>query len=264
MFYDQKLQNILNLLDLQPYWTSRELADRLGISRSTVQRCLEDLHRSGLVQRIHGGVRRNNAGLLLPVPPDERSQTDTAAKQEICCEAAKFLETGGYVYLDAGTTILPLAQQVTRSQYPNMHFVTNDVAIALALAQRDINHTLLGGRVHPVTQTISGPAGQAQVAEFHFDTCFISADGVDPEYGVTCSLNDEAHLKRQVMKQSVKKILLAAGAKWGRHLGSRIAKLEEFNVFITEQGTGKNSKMEKACRADGLELIIASEHQEKK
>jgi DeoR family transcriptional regulator of aga operon len=256
MFYDQKLENILELLDRQPYWTSKALAEQLGISRSTVQRCLEDLHRSGLALRIHGGVRRNNPSLPQPLPLDERSRTDIPAKQAICQEAGKLIGTGGYIYLDAGTTVLPLARQLSRSLFPEVHFVTNDLSIALTLAQREMHHTLLGGRVHPVTQTISGPVSQSQIGDFHFDTCFISANGVDPEYGVTCSLNDEAHLKRLVMKQSTRKVLLAASGKWGRHSGSRISRLEDFDVFITEQA---NVKVRKICKTKGLGLITASD-----
>ncbi len=257
MFYDQKLENILELLDLQPYWTSKALAEKLGISRSTVQRCLDDLHRSGRALRIHGGVRRNNPSLLLPLPLDERSRTDIPAKQAICQEAVKLIGADGYIYLDAGTTILPLARLLNTTQFPQAHFVTNDLTIALTLSQREIHHTLLGGRVHPVTQTISGPVSQSQIGDFHFDTCFISANGVDPDYGVTCSLNDEAHLKRLVMKQSTRKVLLAAGGKWGRHSGSRISRLEDFDVYITEQA---NIKIRKICKIKGLGLITASEH----
>jgi DeoR/GlpR family transcriptional regulator of sugar metabolism len=257
MFYTEKLEKILELLERQPYWTSKDLSETLGISRSTVQRCLEDLQNAGRAQRIHGGVRGNNAGLLLPVPVNERSQTDIPAKEAICRAAEKFIGTSGYVYLDAGTTVLPLARQLSRAQYPQVHFVTNDLTIALALAQREMNHTLLGGRVHPVTQTISGPASQSQASEFYFDTCFLSADGIDPDYGVTCSLQEEAHLKHQVMKQSIRKILLGTGAKWGRRLGARISRLEEFDLFITAPA---NAKIQKVCKMKGLELITASDH----
>jgi DeoR/GlpR family transcriptional regulator of sugar metabolism len=257
MFYDQKLENILKLLERQPYWTSKALAENLGISRSTVQRCLEDLHRSGLALRIHGGVRRNNPSLQLPLPLDERSRTDIPAKQAICQEAGKLIGAEGYVYLDAGTTVLPLARQLSKTQFPQVHFVTNDLTIALTLSEREMNHTLLGGRVHPVTQTISGPVSQSQVGDLHFDTCFISATGIDPDYGVTCSLNDEAHLKRLVMKQSTRKVLLAASGKWGQHSGSRISRLEDFDLFITEQA---NLKIRKICKIKGLGLITASDH----
>jgi DeoR/GlpR family transcriptional regulator of sugar metabolism len=40
MFYHQKLDKTLELPEIRPYWSSRDLADRLQISRSTIQRCL--------------------------------------------------------------------------------------------------------------------------------------------------------------------------------------------------------------------------------
>lgn len=252
MFYQQKLDRILELLKLQPYWTSRDLAIKLDISRSTVQRCLDDLHQAGLAERFHGGIRKINAGAMPPIPLNERNQRDIAAKQIIGRCALPFVGSQGYVYLDAGTTILPLSQELNKSRHQQVHFVTNDVSIALTLAQKQLDHTLLGGRLHPITQTISGPASQAQIVEFHFDVCFISADGIDPKHGVTCSLNDEAHLKRQAMKQSTQKILLGSSTKWEQCAGSRISKLEDFNLFITEQAIAKTQKI---CKDIGLQII---------
>jgi DeoR family fructose operon transcriptional repressor len=252
MFYQQKLDIILELLEVQPYWTSKDLSIKLDISRSTVQRCLDDLHQSGLAERIHGGIRKINGSTIPPIPLNERNQLDTDAKQIIGRCALPFVGSQGYVYLDAGTTVLPLSQQLNKSQHQQVHFVTNDVSIALILAQKQLDHTLLGGRLHPITQTISGPASQAQITEFHFDVCFISADGIDPQHGVTCSLNDEAHLKRQAMKQSTQKVLLGSSAKWEHCAGSRISKLEDFNIFITEQAA---SKIQKISKQMGLQII---------
>ncbi len=258
MFYDQKCDRILELLETQPYWTSKALSQKLGVSRSTVQRCLEDLHRTGRAKRIHGGVRRIDVGVGFPVPLNERSRMDTAAKETIGRRAMALLGESGYVYLDAGTSILPLAQSLDKAQHRAIHFVTNDVSIALVLARQELSHTLLSGRIHPVTQTISGPASLAQISEFHFDTCFISADGIDSLYGVTCLLNDEACLKCQAMRQSTTKVLLAASGKWGQRFGSRIGSLDRFDSFITEKAT---ASMRKGCRAKGLNLIVAGDGQ---
>jgi DeoR family fructose operon transcriptional repressor len=252
MFYHEKLEKILELLNDQPCWSSKDLADRLGISRSTVQRCLDDLDRTGQAERIHGGVRRKPTSLVQPVPLDERNQTDAQAKRDICKEAMSFIGQSGYVYIDAGTTTLPIADHLNKTQHQQIHFVTNDVFIALALARLELNHTLLSGRLHPITQTISGPVSQAQITEFHFDVCFISADGIDGEYGVTCTLNDEAYLKRQAMKQSATKVLLGAEGKWNHRAGSLIAKLEDFNVHITNQASPQTVKL---CKKLGLQIV---------
>jgi DeoR family fructose operon transcriptional repressor len=179
---------------------------------------------------------------------------DAAAKQAIGQSALQFVNAEGYVYLDAGTSVLPLAQLLKNPQHRRIHFVTNDVSIALELARHDLNHTLLSGRLHPVTQTISGPASLSQITDFHFDTCFISADGIDSEYGITCSINDEACLKRHAMKQSQRKVLLAASGKWGQRFGSRIGPLDRFDIFVTEKTT---PVMKKSCRSAGLNLILA-------
>jgi Mn-dependent DtxR family transcriptional regulator len=50
--HDQKLESIIALLKEEPYWTSKDIAEKLKISRSTVQKCLQELHEENIVQRV--------------------------------------------------------------------------------------------------------------------------------------------------------------------------------------------------------------------
>jgi len=221
-FYHQKLEKIIELLEQKPYWKSKTLAAKLKVSKSTIQRCLQELHDTGQAERIHGGVRRINSQISMPVSVDERIERDLEAKESICEKALELFPATGYVYIDAGTTTLPLAQKVDNVKYCRLTFVTNSASIAISLARRKPKHILLSGQVHPITQTISGPVAQSQICDYNFDVCFISADGIDSDYGVTCSLSDEALLKRQALKQSDRKVLLAASSKWKVHSGTLI------------------------------------------
>jgi DeoR/GlpR family transcriptional regulator of sugar metabolism len=256
IFHDQKLERILELVKSQPYWTSISLAKELGISRSTVQKCLQELHDAGLVERIHGGVRRAGRNFSAPVSVNDRLGEDRHAKEMICHEAMKLMPAKGFIYIDAGTTTLPLAEQLARNGAERqLMCVTNDVMIASALAKAQVRHNLLGGQLHPVTQTISGPLSEEQLTGYQFDICFISVDSVWPSGTVTSALVEESRLKRLAMRQSNEKALLAATSKFVQKSGSIIGKIGDFGYWVTETA---NPEMTKLCETAGVQIIVFS------
>jgi DeoR family fructose operon transcriptional repressor len=261
MFHDEKIEKIIALLQVQPYWKSVILAKKLNISKSTVQRCLLELDNRGIAERIHGGVRRKNHAMPNPVSLDERLLKDKLAKEHIAAAAVKLLPTEGYIYLDAGTTVLPLAQAMAKVSTTGITAVTNDVTITVALAQQNIAHILLGGRLHPITQSLSGPVSQNQILDFNFQVCFISADSIDANGNVSCPLDDEAMLKRAAIRNSTQKILLAASSKWNRQSNIIIAKLKNFDVWITDKA---EAGMESLCKHNDVTLIVTAPLTKKK
>ncbi|OHB60101.1 MAG: hypothetical protein A2Y12_09140 [Planctomycetes bacterium GWF2_42_9] len=255
LLHDEKLEKILELLKLQPYWKTKDLAAKLGTSKSTAQKCLQELHEVGLVERVHGGARQKNITANTPVSVDKRMSEDFPAKQRMCAESFKFIPKSGYIYLDAGTTILPLAQRIAEnSNGKNIVIVTNDVSIAVALAKSQIHHILLGGHIHPVTQSISGTEAMNQLSKYSFDVCFISADSISPQGNVKAVIVEEANLKNMAMKLSAVKILMAASSKFFSSSGVQLSHLADFSGWVTDKTT---PAMTKLCSSAGIDLIKA-------
>lgn len=251
MLHDQKIEKIMELLSIRPYWTSIDLTEKIGASRSTIQRLVQELHDAGLAERIHGGIKRIDKRLSGPITVEKRVEEDSQAKEIIANTAITLLPETGYVYLDAGTTLWPLAAKLNNHGHMNLRFITNDVAIASILAQKSISHILLGGNLHPVTKTLSGPVSQEQLSQYNFEVCFISVNGVDKEGNVTCSVIEEAILKKQVMKQSVRKVLMAAASKWDKQAPAKIADLKDFDIWVCDE---PQKEIKRFCRQNGVEL----------
>ena len=254
MFHDEKLEKILEMLQLQPYWKSIDLAQKLCISKSTVQRCLQELDDRGIAERIHGGIRRKNQSPLVPSSLDERIARDVGAKERMARAAAGLFPDSGYVYIDAGTTTLPLAHALGKVKQKKCTVVSNDVSIAIVLARHQIEHILLTGRIHPVTQSISGTASQNQLLDFHFNVCFISADGIDNNGNITCALADEAMLKCLAIRNSDIRILLAASSKWNTRSNTRIVKIDAFDMWVTDDSS---APIKALCRHNDVKMLAA-------
>ena len=254
-FHEQKIDKILSLLNKKTYWNTAELAAELETSRSTIQRCLKELDDMGLVQRIHGGVKKPQSEVIIsPVSLDDRLKKNLPAKQAICRKALTLLGTQEVMYLDAGTTIFPLVQLLDSSPQNHIEVITNDVTSALELSRRQIKHVLLGGQMHPVTQSLSGPHTQMLLGHFIFDICLISTDSIDPDSNVSCSVSSEAILKRLAVERSKKSVLMATREKWRKNAGSFIGTLKDFDYWIIDEAL---PEIKDACRSAGVELIEA-------
>jgi DeoR family fructose operon transcriptional repressor len=255
LLHDEKLETILELLRLQPYWKTKDLAEKLGTSRSTAQKCLQELHDVGMVERIHGGARQKNITSNTPVSVDKRMNEDFPAKQRISFETFKLLPKSGYIYLDAGTTVLPLAQRIAEnSNDKNIVAVTNDVLIAVTLAKSKVSHILLGGHIHPITQSISGTEAMNQLSKYSFDACFISADSINAQGNVKAVISEEANLKNMALKLSALKILMAASSKFFNSSGVKVSDLTDFSTWVTDKST---PAMTKLCSSAGIDLVKA-------
>ena len=253
MFHDEKVEKIIQLLEIKPYWKSIELAKEVGTSRSTIQRCLQELQDTGLAERIHGGIKRRDQRISAPIALDNRIKEDIKEKERIADLAITYIPKIGYVYLDAGTTLLPLVSKLNSNSNSGPVYITNDVAIASLLAQRGLAHHLIGGQLHPVTQTLSGSVSLEQMMQYNFELCFISANGIAENGTVACSVVEEAILKRQAVQQSSLKILLASSSKWRKKAPTVISGIESFDICIT----GKpNAGLKKVCKENNTKFII--------
>jgi DeoR family transcriptional regulator, fructose operon transcriptional repressor len=252
-FRDQKLDRIIALLEEREYWSTQELETAVGASRSTIQRLVEELQRRGSLTRIHGGVRRTHRSAVRPTAISARSEADVEAKRRICFLLFDVMPRSGLVYLDAGTTIYPLASIVSPATHGAVEFVTNDVRTAAMLSERGLHHLLLGGQMHMITGSVSGPVTQQLIGNYHFDMALISVDAIASGGQVVASVTNEALLKRSAMENARESVLVATTSKRRDYAGTVIAPLDRFDVWVAEDDS---QAIRKQCDAAGVRLIV--------
>mgnify|MGYP000001815238 CR=1 FL=1 len=86
----------------------------------------------------------------------ERNQEE---KRRIAKRALAFIGENDTVYLDSGTTTFELAKLLCTFSKP-VSVVTNDLNIALLLADSPVDVTVTGGNVQKKTQSIMGRASE--------------------------------------------------------------------------------------------------------
>ena len=189
------------------------LANALNVSEETVRRTVKALAKSGLVQRVHGGVYLTNAEALTPLVA--RLGKRTIEKARIATRAIDLIPNGSCVFLDVGSTTAFVAEGLKNKR--NLTIVTNGLHAAQALMNFNENRVFLaGGELQMVESGAFGTDTINYVARFNFDVAIFSVDGIDPSDGFLLAAAGEAELARNIARRARRTIVVADHNKFGQ------------------------------------------------
>jgi len=205
----RRRQQILQLLQLggTGSLSVEEIAERFGVSFATVRRDLGRLHQDGQITRTYGGVALAGPTEL---SISQRHQEFTHEKDAIGQRAADLVDDGAVVILDAGTTTEFVARHLDAA---GVTVFTNSIGVInILLRSEDVSVIVLGGRLRPLNETISGSEAENMLRSVVADFAFIGADAVHPQYGIASRTLEQSRL-RTLMMQRAWKIVVAAESR---------------------------------------------------
>lgn len=233
---------ILQLISEKGAVTVAELCDQFDVSDMTIRRDLSMLERASLLRRIHGGAVSARGRSYEP-PVLTRVQEARRAKQAIGRYAATLVHEGNSIALDIGTTTLELARNITRLQ--DLTVLTNSLPIAnLLLDQPGIQLMVCGGIVRPGEHSMIGPLAEYTFSRYYIDTAFIGIGGVDLQAGLTEYNLDDAEVKRHMIQNCQRCVLLTDSRKFGLKTFASVAPLSVVSDIVTDDG------LDDACREE--------------
>jgi DeoR family fructose operon transcriptional repressor len=254
--YPEERQHALALLVEQRGRLSvTAAAEQFGVTTETVRRDLAVLERAGMLRRVHGGAVPVSAVALVELGLGERTGRLAEQKAKIACAALDFLPgANGSIILDGGTTTAALAELLPTDR--RLLVVTNAVPIAARLAHAPgVTVQVLGGRVRGVTQCTVGETAIRKLDDLRADVAFLGTNGITTTYGFTTPDEDEASVKRAMVRAGQRVVVLADSSKLDRETLVRFAAPEDVDVLITDDGADPEvlASLEKA----GLEVVVA-------
>lgn len=202
-------------------------------STMTLRRDLKYLEDQGFVKRTRGGAVALDR--LSPAAEDlyaERALENIEAKHTIAEKALQFVEHGGSIYIDSGTTMM----MFTRAM-PDEHIsvLTSGLNIALELTRKTRPQiAIVGGQVNRSTISVSGANSESTIGEVNIDTAFIAASGYSPENGFTSGSYTESELKRQIIQKARRTVILMDSNKVDRIMAYTFADLDDIDVLVSD------------------------------
>ncbi|WP_297197734.1 DeoR/GlpR family DNA-binding transcription regulator [uncultured Pluralibacter sp.] len=226
-----RLEQIMDYLKSHNLVTVDELVSVTDASPATIRRDLIKLDQEGVISRTHGGVTLNR---FIPAQPTtlEKSQRHLAEKRAIAARAASLVKAGDAVVLDAGTTMIELARHLTHLP---LRVITSDLHIALFLAEyKQIEVTIIGGRIDDSSQSCVGEHARRFLNDIWPDIAFASCNGWDFDRGITSPTEEKAALKRDLIVNATRRVLLADSSKYGKWALFNVARLHSLTDIITD------------------------------
>ena len=248
-----RLEQIMDYLKGHNLVTVDQLVTITNASPATIRRDLIKLDQEGVISRSHGGVTLNR---FIPSQPTtlEKMQHNLSEKHAIACAAASLVKAGDAIVLDAGTTMIELARQLTHLP---LRVITSDLHIALFLSEfKQIEVTIIGGRIDDTSQSCIGDHGRKLLQGIWPGLAFVSCNGWDLEKGITSPTEEKAALKRALIDNAQRRVLLADSSKYGAWSLFNVARLDSLTDIVTDSHLGDDIRQKLAVLP--ARLTIAS------
>ncbi|HHT95840.1 MAG TPA: DeoR/GlpR family DNA-binding transcription regulator [Clostridia bacterium] len=224
------------------------------VSEMTIRRDLILLEDKGYAVRTHGGAVSINR--FKKAGEDETGYTVRQAenvekKAIIARKASHFIEKDRSVYLDAGSTVMGLANLLTDMK--GCTFITSAVNTALKLASTDNSVILLGGTISPNTLACSGPEAMQMLEIMNIDLAVMGASGFSAEKGFSVSNMHDAKLKTRIIEKARKTIMLADSTKIDKDKAYTFCRLKDVDIWVCD--TMPDDKVLDKCKKDNVLVV---------
>ncbi len=228
---NHRVEQIIEYLKLHNIVTVDDLVKVVTASPATIRRDLIKLDEQGVITRTHGGVSLNRFVAAQPTT-NEKILRNTKEKQHIAEAAAALVNPGDSVVIDAGTTSMALVRNLIHMP---LRVITVDLHIALFLSEfKQIEVIVTGGKVDESSQSTIGEHSRALLRSIHPDIAFITCNSWSVEKGITTPTEEKAWLKRDLIANASKKILIADSDKYGKYSLYKACDLEDTSAIITD------------------------------
>lgn len=233
--FDKRREDILALLQESTVLPIKEISERLLVSEMTIRRDLEKMEREGIVQRSFGGVSLVK-GIYIEKPIPVRAANMPQAKRRMAALASNMVEDGDAVFLDTGTTIYELSKRISKKR---VHIATSSIQTSISASKGSAKVLLSGGEMDQTYQVLFGRTAENFYRTMYAKYAFVSAGGVSLLQGVTEYTEPGANLKRIMLEQAEKRVLIADHTKFDVIQLFKAVDIDFFHCVITDVTPGE-------------------------
>ena len=214
MIQSQRYQKIEERAVEKGVINTKEMAELLGVTETTIRRDFEELEKQGRIVRVHGGAKGIRKKTII-TSTDELDILQRTAhgieKDAVCRKAASLVQEGSCVFLDGGSSIVPMAKYLKNRK---VKIVTNNLMLASYLNDAVAEVFFVGGSYIPKYSMNAGPLAIEEISRFNFDYSFISCLGLDLERQLIYTSELETmSVKAAAIRVSTSSVLLLDSSK---------------------------------------------------
>lgn len=254
LFTTERRLQIVRLLEAEQRVTVPELSQHFSVSEVTIRKDLTWLEAQGQIVRTHGGaILTSTDATTSEIDFDKRERLQSLQKERIGEVAARYVQDGETIALDASTTALAMAPFLRSKS--ELTVVTNGVRTAMELIQAPtVSVLMLGGMLRQESFSLVGTWGRAVLQQINISKAFVGARGLTTRAGLTDVNGEEVELKRAIVDSAKEVIAVVDASKWDQIALATFCPLERLTRIITD--TQAPSHMVKQVRKLGIEVLL--------
>ena len=230
MIASERRRYILRELNVKGILGLKETAKALGASEITVRRDFEKLEKEGKLKRVQGGVALEGAEDGAELTMSKKMPLDIHEKERIAEYAAQLAEDGSCVFIDGGTTMVPLVSLLSKRR---LTIVTYNTLVLKRLVNPAAEIIIIGGKYLSYYNMNVGSIAQDMLKLFSFDVAFLGCSGINLKQNTVYMAETESlHMKRIALEASTKSFLLADSSKFQKRGFYKLCDFSKFESII--------------------------------
>lgn len=220
---------IVRQINLHNKVLSSDLADQLDVSEDTVRRDLNELADMGKLLKVYGGALSKSYHL----PSNGADAYTLSAIKTVAEKAAKLIKDGMTVLTSGGTTMIEMVKNIPLTTTATLFTISPLVALELA-NHIDLQVILVGGQFSKTAGITIGSQVANYLSDIKADLCFLGANGLSAEGGVTDSDLEVVQVKKSMIKAANKLIVLTIAEKLNSEQRVKVCANNQIHTLITE------------------------------
>ena len=232
MYNLERQEQIMAILEKDKSASVKNLASKLYVSLPTIRRDLTELEEQGKVQRTHGGVMLRKISDA-EIPLMFREDQNNLSKKAIAEKAAKYINDGDVIFMDASSTVSYLIPYLER--FNDIIVITNSPKISMKLGERKIKNYCTGGLLLMHSIAFVGNQTEQFVSGINADLFFFSSRGYTEGGTITDSSEQEAAVKKAMLKNAARSYYLCDSSKRDKKYAFNICSVKDVCEIIDER-----------------------------
>jgi DeoR/GlpR family transcriptional regulator of sugar metabolism len=229
---NQRQESILSCLNRQVTVRIMSLAEQFDVTTETIRRDIDDLTNQGLVSRTYGGA----ASHTLTTEPniDQRKKTNIAERKRVAKYAATLIEPGDVLMIDCGSATMHFANALAFRMIP-LTVLSNCLPTVQSLGGiANIQVIMCPGIYLDSECGIYGHQTTSFLDSFQANKAIIGAGGIS-EFGITDADANANWVKRKMIAQSDRTLLLMDHSKFNKRLFDNVCALSDIDDLIVDK-----------------------------
>jgi len=234
MFTEERLEQILNILNKNGRVKVKELSEQFNVSEGMIRKDLQRLERDGVLQRTYGGAILNRK-ISKSSSITTRMKVNLSSKELISKKAFDLIEDGDMIFLESSSINFLLAKLIANSTKKITLITTMSIIPTLFNDNEIVILICIGGVYDNKSGGVLGSEAIKSISKYTFNKGFLGSSGVNL---ITNSVGtvalEDGNLKELIVSNSKEVFLLVEKEKFNVDSPYRFATIDEFDAIISD------------------------------